>query len=666
MRRTVGLTLFLFFLQLFTLCAQVVPFRKGNEWRLYDKTTQTVLPDTFREIVPASCGLLFINLQGKWGAIDGKKRTVIPARYLELRQLNADVLFARDSRGIHLFDTLGKAVTKTLFKEAQLYRDDSSLIVVRNKKDKYGIIDSHGKTKLKFIYDFAPEHIGGGFLSVGKKAADGSRRVGLLDSLFHAVLPASYTKIALLDNRYFVCSETSGQYALLGYDTKKLYEGIAQPYRVYTNFILTGTSGRSGVYVRKTGKLFLFGLGSYAIWDENGLSLFNEAETNSVFFVTAAGDTAAVHGYRVLTGQDYSPYFPVTPAGDNEQGKWGMIDAKGRLVIPLEYDAINSWNVTCCAAGTYRLNEKGWRVTDYSLIDIASGKPRTEKTYEDIRVLPAGGIALKENGAYHLYDENLELQDTTEYSSVMTNNVLFYGRPGYPFCAGCALYEVKKRHAKNQFFTGYVDGHCHVLIPPVFREIKMISDDYNNATPFCRMYGTVYDSTLIYPAYGRAVLLSCDGKQLGGAHVRGISSYSVNNFIPVYNDVRYEDEVRTFAGLMDTLGNVVLPTAYDAVEGIRNTHYFMLRLNGKTGVAGPDGKLILPLVYKSVGAFGTSRLLVLTDAGWGIADAKGNVLLRPAYEKVLAGPLYNGTLFKVSRDKKEFYVDINGTEYTSP
>lgn len=660
------LFLFLLLLPSFFLNAHLVPYLKGKEWHLYNKSTRTVLPEVYESIVATNGNLLLVKKDNLWGAVDGTQKFVIPIAYPELKQLNSSVLSARDKKGIHLLDTNGRAISKIRFQEASAYQQDPSLIVARNSKGKYGIINSHGKVRLKFQYDLAPEHLGS-YLIVGNKSAIGEKQVGLVDSVFEEILPVRYSKISLLEKQYIVGHLLKGDYTLMNQNRSELYRGEGEPIKMYNHFILLRKNDEFGVYARDVKKSFLYkGQFYYHVWDEQGLAVFNDHYASVTYFISSNGETNTVDGYTVYTNETFSKYFAVSFPDLQEKGgkKFGMIDRTGKFILPMQYDNIASWNDTYCSAGTSMQSEKR-RTTNYSLIEIATGKDALGRTCEDIQLFPLGGIALKENGVYHLYDVNLKPQDNRDYISVSPRggDLLFRDRPN------ATLYPVKLKMTTNvavDYSRGYVDGNCNIVLEPIYRNVVEVKDNYNEAVQFHRLVGDIYDSTFPYPVYYRSVLLDEHGKRLTAREYSGVVPHASHNLITVLQTVQYEDEWRSFEGLMDTMGRIVIPPAYDEITDVREENFFQLRLNGKSTFADLSGKVMTPLEYGYVQAGPGNALISIKNGKAGILSKSGEILLPFLYDQINPEIFQHQTLYKVTRDKIEFYVDRDGTEYYTP
>jgi hypothetical protein len=226
------------FFAVFFCCAafvhaqRLVPFLKGKEWKVYDRVLKQFNGSLYDKVIPASGGLLFVNTQDKWGALNNEGRMVLPQNYLAVEQLNSAVLSARDESGILLTDTNGVAISKERFREAVAYKSGKGLIVVRNRKSKYGIINSKGKTVVDFRYDFAPEHLSDGYLKVAERQPNGEALCGLLDSNFKQVLPLKFHMIEIMYDHHIRTSVNGNQYTLFTPAFNKIYEGQHEPLRI--------------------------------------------------------------------------------------------------------------------------------------------------------------------------------------------------------------------------------------------------------------------------------------------------------------------------------------------------------------------------------------------------------------------------------------------------
>lgn len=141
---------------------------------------------------------------------------------------------------------------------------------------------------------------------------------------------------------------------------------------------------------------------------------------------------------------------------------------------------------------------------------------------------------------------------------------------------------------------------------------------------------------------------------------------------PAYHDLqcitpnRLIFELNGRAGLMDTLGNVIVPAAYDRISFADNTEllfaskgtktevfdldgkalktldfvvgqsqfYFqhLIYKNGKTGVIDSLGTIVIQPIYNDIKPAGFGNYLVCLNDQWGLVDQQGQEILPVAYE----------------------------------
>jgi hypothetical protein len=152
-------------------------------------------------------------------------------------------------------------------------------------------------------------------------------------------------------------------------------------------------------------------------------------------------------------------------------------------------------------------------------------------------------------------------------------------------------------------------------------------------------------------------------------------------------------------GLIDTLGNEVLPTVYEQItfpeEGVlfagteegmalyrltgkkaeRRTEavYFAVTAprnnrvgvsrNGKQGFLDLEGNEVIPCIYDEIGVFRMGRTLARIENRYGIIDTDGNIILPIEYDNLSTKGnkyVYYDSLALVERDGKLGYVDLDG------
>ena len=656
-----GLLLFL------ALCAgaqRLVPFLKGKEWKVYDRALQQFTGKTYENAVPAKCGLVFVSTGGQWGALNNQGKLVIAQTYSSIQQLSQLVIAARDAQGILLTDTNGVAITTTRFKEAWAYKLNSTLVVAKDMQNKYGIVNPKGKTVLAFRYDMPPEHLGTRFLKVAVKKENGEPEYGLLDSTFKEIFPNKYWSIELADlNGNIRCRDANGTYHLYTPSFKELYAGPYRPTRVCPGFVYVDDSeDRYGFVILKTGKaVFATENGTFRMFERRGVAVAYSDERADLRFYHANGDTFQLRGYSIHYLDEHLDYCVVRKGSDHRE-KQGIADFKGNVVVPCSFN-ITIWNNRYFSASVPFKDDKGRNAGRYELYEISTGKKASPTQYEGIELLPRGGVALKENGSWKLYNAELVRWDNLEYNMVYRGQRLSTRQHQF------MLYEVT-RTVDNRSCKGYVDGECRPVIPAVYYEVHAVQSNYNidNAPPGPLRIIATWEEPVPGSRYGKrkAVMLDGQGRTIPTCFELSALGVEMNGFLLAYRIAQYEDETRNFCGLIDTMGNVVLPLEYDEIRQLGPGQGFICTRNGVAVLANERGKILTGPGFSYAYPLDEKYTIATKNNRKGILVNGGEAATRFEYDEIRNEVFLNGTLFRVKKNGVEFYVDNTGKEYYEP
>lgn len=644
---------------------RLVPFLKGKEWKVYDRSLQKLTGATYDNVVPARCGLLFVNTKGKWGAINSDGKAVLPQEYASVQQLNEQVLLARDAKGILLTDTSGVAISKQRYKEASRYKSDKGLIVVKDKKNNYGIIDSKGKSVLACRYDFAPEHLNGGYLKVAVRQPNGEALQGLLDSNFRELLAMNYHSVEVMHDGSIRCGIDGNRYVLYSPAMQEIYSGEYEPTGVLGGFIYIRDKNRYGFYIRKTGESVFCNDGwTYRVREQKGDAICYSVDEKKIRFYQANGDHSELDGYRLVYLDPALNCFVIMTGKENDgTGKYGIADFTGKILVPCNYGQMNIWNdrFFSVTAPPVR-DEKGRYTSRYELYDIATGQKALPGFYHGIELFPLGGVALRDSSSWKLYDVNLKRWDDFEYTSV------YRGQKLNAYSRVLPLYEVQRRTPQQHQLVGYIDGTGRPVIPAIYNEVRLVASNYNDGRPApARINAVWYEDGDAWRRARHGVMLNTKGEQMPLANGVVALGYEMNGMITAYRDVRYEDESRSFCGLIDSMGNIVLPLEYDEVRQIGPGQGFRCTRNGVVTLTDEKGKILMVANGCSyVSQINEHFFVGYKQGGKSLIDAAGKTLTHLVYDEIYHEAYLNETLFRVKKNNTEYYIDNSGTEFYEP
>ncbi len=225
---------------------------------------------------------------------------------------------------------------------------------------------------------------------------------------------------------------------------------------------------------------------------------------------------------------------------------------------------------------------------------------------------------------------------------------------------------------RGQFYaTGLKDGQ-DVLI---FDDGNYVKDNTqsNDSDLVIELEEVPNYKTIINPA------LSVNGKH--GFKIYKIGHNSFIEFPPVYNElvkvIDFSDGTSRFAifknisddklGMVDTLGNILIPFEYSDVELFNSKEKIFKVKNKLVGLIDWKGNLVYPLDLLLIERL-TPDIFVARNQSflYGALDSKGKTILPFKYSNITLKHYHQGDCgyVKASLNGKEFYVSLKGVEYS--
>ncbi|MGB3559117.1 MAG: WG repeat-containing protein [Geitlerinemataceae cyanobacterium] len=259
-----------------------------NLWR-----DNFAFPPEIETIGRFSQGLIAAELDGdKWGYIDDRGNTVIPARFMSAGEFSeglAPAIEATDNnRKMGYIDRSGNWVISPQFAIAQPFSEN--LAAVSWDGLTYGVIDRTGKTivppQFNIIHTF----------SQGRAAVSINRQWGFIDTTGNLVISPQYPEFG------------------------RFSDGLAR----------VSVDGKSG-FIDRTGEMVIEPQWVAARSFSDGLAPARDETTQKWGYIDTTGNWAIEQIYTAV--QEFSEGL----AGVAITEKWGFIDRTGEVVIPLQF-----------------------------------------------------------------------------------------------------------------------------------------------------------------------------------------------------------------------------------------------------------------------------------------------------------------------------------------
>ncbi|MCF8243925.1 MAG: WG repeat-containing protein [Saprospiraceae bacterium] len=272
------------------------------------------------------------------------------------------------------------------------------------------------------------------------------------------------------------------------------------------------------------------------------------------------------------------------------EGKWGMVDNKGKQLLPCKYDELGFLeNTGNKVLRVFKKEEK------YGLIDTL-GRLAVGVHYENIGSFSEGRLAAKRNNVWGFVDGNGREVVPCRFDEVG------------PFSDGLAAARLGSK-------WGYIDRHGSVELDFQYSKAGKFSNGLAPAKREGPHYGyiDITGTWAIKPNFPKA-----------HPFVRGIA--------------KVEEMTGQFlrTGLIDTLGNYILRPKYVSISDFNLHGLAVAEIEGspaKYALITTKGQVITNLPYRSIEPFVEGMARVQYHDNWGFVDTTGKLVVQAVFFK---------------------------------
>ncbi|WP_267403824.1 MULTISPECIES: WG repeat-containing protein [unclassified Chryseobacterium] len=395
----------------------------------------------------------------------------------------------------------------------------------------------------------------------------------------------------------------------------------------------------------------------------NGLAYAEN--NNQKYFITK-------QNLRLKGDYDEIRIFSEGLAAIKKNGKWGFIDNRGDIVIPIQYEHANYFSSNgLCAVGKNGksgfINRKGAEI-----IPIVYDKVSQEEKDDNVIVNKNGKWAVFDNEGKQLTDfiyTSFKRAYITDFSKdVFTRDQSTFFENGAALAERDNKYEfINKRgqaaFSNNKFDYASVFDTFKNAIVKRNRRYGIIKTDGSFKVPLEYDFIEYFDDNHSFSEYYNAKkgkvyhIFNKELKEIG------------QSFEPVYNDFSNNNPTLTYKnlkgriGIVDWRGNILVPFEYDNLIKIEKTRFLLAQKGELLGVISEEGKVKIPLKYKVVYAlydkfdeeYQLNKNLFIADGT--VIDINNNVVIG-GYNSVVP-VYYDHNILIVSKNKKLGIIDIN-------
>jgi len=262
-------------------------------------------------------------------------------------------------------------------------------------------------------------------------------------------------------------------------------------------------------------------------------------------------------------------------------GKWGLIDAKGTVIVQPVYDVVGDYD------DQYAVVQKGGKT---GLID-KTGKVIITAKYVDVSILDSALFVVFDGEKRRVlnHEGNTILETTYELIEVRDSQYLAY---------------------TQQQKWGMVHMSGREICPPNYRGIELYQDSY---------------------------VLTKDTLGTGLTDVMGKVILSPNfQEINIHNDSLFFYKKNKKWGANDRDNNALLNTEWDTVVGLNHNFVMVENSVGKSLYSYPARRLISENEFDAFRALSDAYAYCIKNGKTGLIDMYGRNILAPDYEEIIA------------------------------
>lgn len=305
-------------------------------------------------------------------------------------------------------------------------------------------------------------------------------------------------------------------------------------------------------------------------------------------------------------------------------GKWGVIDFKGNLLVPFQYDH-NHW----------RMRSDNW-VLSFSrnqhpiVYNLAAKKEYLLADDEQAEVLSNGCFVWNQNGKASLVNASGKQVLPPEYESITSPE-----RGVYAVITPYVIIE-------QQGLFGLADTSGKIVLPPF------------SSRPLA-----FYGETIAASEKGLYSLYNNKGEKLINAAFSDLEWLEAPQVLIVRKEGRYGFY---YSGYLS-------PIIYEGITDFRfpekDNYYLEVEQDGWKGLVNLRGNVVVPCQFESIKAFDTSgeRIAVAGPKGQGLYDTSGKQLIPATYQYLFT--LENSNLLEavaVSEERYSTIYTLSGTK----
>ncbi len=434
-------------------------------------------------------------------------------------------------------------------------KNNGVLFVLKNNK--WSVVDREYKPIIPLTFDVMPILTDYDRCIICKK--DG--KFGVFDLDGKEILPIKYNDVENLGDKKFIVTEGTKKCII---DVDK---NIQKEYECDRIRALSG----GYYYVEKSKRVGLLDSDynvvipteyGCTIWLDENYAFLGDGKGGVILFNLRLREKVTKKSYKKIE-KISDEYVAVM----NFQGKWGVLDILGNVILPCKYEKCYTWSDIT----TVSLKRRG----KFGIINVSNMK-MVDCIYDAVKHLYGNSFIVTKNKKQGIINSNNKEILPCEYDSITTT-----------YSGGMNI------HVTQDGLEGLLDCEYKFIIPVKYKNIRVVNE-YAIITNYSGLEGLVELKT------GRLV---CEPKyrQVGGVCLGDFS----NGFVRVQNHER-------LYGYIDANGKEVIPCKYIDAENFYNGYAVVAKTRSNSnyypiyGYINNKGEEVTKFMYREAGSVGSS------------------------------------------------------------
>lgn len=507
----------------------------------------------------------YVSLEknGSYGYTNKKGEILIPYQYNFSFPFNKPVFNNKDFIILQTFAQEAVINTKNEIIVPFIYNtikfNEKNILVYKDNKS--GILDTKGNIILPVIYDKIEKV--NNFYQITK-----DNKQALINQNGEFIFLLIYNKIEKITNNiYIVYKQDIAN--IIDSTGKVLTNFHFNPIYAINDYVFRGYNNKEFIYFTIDGKILFKTKTPKNISYDGNKDIIYKFEKNNILVYNGKGKflgkkvciidysinkqyyiSKNIKDYINIINNKYYLFFLNSP--ENIEGKYGLIDSLGNIIIPFIYDKISQ-------------NDDGYilaTLADKNYLFDRNGKSIIPQEYTTDNYFSDGLIVVSINNKWGFMNRDKKLVINMEYDLVSD------------------FYENKAVVYKNEK-CGIIDTSGKILIPIIYEGLEIYHNGYIKVKADCK-FGFLNDKgNVIIPIiydfiYGRNLIsirvndsLQIKNKQIEMNRYHLFPNY-LNLYKEEYRHNYYIVMQNGLFGLIDSLGKELIPCKYNSLERVSN------------------------------------------------------------------------------------------------